>query len=59
MGLIATATISSGGKMHVPAEVLAKLNVKPGEEIAFLEGPGPWLVVVPAANLTAPRGHSP
>jgi bifunctional DNA-binding transcriptional regulator/antitoxin component of YhaV-PrlF toxin-antitoxin module len=48
----ATATVTRGGKLHLPSRVIKNLNVKEGDQLVFYMKPGRALVVPMAAALT-------
>jgi len=47
----ATATITRGGKLHLPTRVVKNLNVKEGDQLVFYLKPGRALVMPMATAL--------
>lgn len=47
-----TATVTKGGKLHLPTRVVKSLNVKEGDQLVFYVKPGRALVMPMAAALT-------
>ncbi len=49
-----TATVTRGGKIHLPAEVMRNLDVKVGQQVVFFLKPGKALVQPMSAVLSKP-----
>jgi bifunctional DNA-binding transcriptional regulator/antitoxin component of YhaV-PrlF toxin-antitoxin module len=49
-----TATVTRGGKIHLPAEVMRSLDVKEGQQVVFYLKPGKALIQPIASVLAKP-----
>lgn len=49
-----TATVTRGGKLHLPASVMKSLGVSPGQQLMFYVKPGRALVV-PMSHAIKPQ----